>query len=218
MTGVIPKIKICGLSTPETMTAALEGIDGHGADFVGLVFYPPSPRYVETAVASYLAAYVPQKTAVTGLFVDPDDQLLDEILNNVRLDMLQLHGLESPDRVRDLRDRFKKPIIKALSIGSPADVKNALLYEGVADWLLLDAPPSSIVPGGAGVAFDWTLLDGFQSKTPWMLAGGLTPETVGEAVQRTGAPAVDVSSGVESARGIKDTDKIRAFIKAVRGK
>lgn len=217
MTVPSPKIKICGLSTPDAMTAALDGGPGYGADFVGLVFHPASPRHVEIEVAAYLAAYVPDAVKVTGLFVDPDDRMLDQILKNVRLDMIQLHGNETPSRAAEIRGRYARPVIKALSIAAPEDVSAAALYKDAADWLLLDAKGTPDMPGGGGVAFDWGLLDGFQSPRPWLLAGGLTPENVAEAITRTQAPAVDVSSGVESMRGVKDPAKIRAFIRAVRG-
>lgn len=207
----IPKIKICGIKTPDAMTAALES----GADFVGLVFYPPSPRFVEVEVAAYLASYVPDHVIVTGLFVDPDDALLEETLRHVRLDAIQLHGSESPERVAEIKTRFKKPVIKALSIASSQDVATTAQYDGIADWLLLDAKGTADMPGGGGVVFDWPLLEGFTTKTPWLLAGGLTPDNVAQAVQMTRPHGVDVSSGVESSRGVKDPAKIHAFIETV---
>lgn len=217
MTGQSPKIKICGLSTPDAMTAALEGGPGYGADFVGLVFHPASPRHVEIEVAAYLASYVPDAVKVVGLFVSPDDQTLDQILKNVRLDMIQLHGNETPDRVAEIKNKYARPVIKALSITAPADVSATRLYKGAADWLLLDAKGTAEMPGGGGRVFDWALLDHFKSPCPWLLAGGLTPENVMDAITRTRPSAVDVSSGVESMRGIKDPAKIRAFIRAIRG-
>ncbi len=200
-------VKICGLKTPDAMTAALEG----GADFVGLVFHAPSPRHVEIEVATYLASYVPDSVKVVGLFVDPGDKMLTEILANVRLDMIQLHGNENPERVADIKAKFGKPVIKALSIASPEDVAGIAAYEAVADWVMLDSRG-----GGTGKSFDWKLLDGATFTKPWMLAGGLTPGIVGGAIKRLKPTAVDVSSGVESARGIKDAEKIRAFIKAAK--
>ncbi len=211
MTGA-PKIKICGIKTPDAMTAALES----GADFVGLVFYPPSPRFVEIEVASYLASYIPDHIIVTGLFVDPDDALLEETLSHVRLDAIQLHGAESPARVAEIKNRFKKPVIKALSVASKQDARNAGRYHGVADWLLLDAKGTTEMPGGGGLTFDWSLLEDLTAKTPWLLAGGLTPGNVAQAVHMTHPYGVDVSSGVESTRGVKDPAKIRAFIEAVK--
>ncbi len=205
------KVKICGLSTPETMTAALEA----GADFVGLVFHPASPRHVEIEVAAYLSSYVPDSVTITGLFVDPTDETLCQTLENVRIDLIQLHGSETPERVAEIKVKFGKPVMKALSIATREDLKAANLYMG-ADWLLLDAKGTADMPGGNGLSFDWDLLKDFQSPLPWMLAGGLTPENVGEAVKNFQPPAVDVSSGVEGTRGIKDAIKIKAFIKATR--
>ncbi len=200
-------VKICGLKTPDAMTAALED----GADFVGLVFHDPSPRHVEIEVAAYLASYVPDSVKVVGLFVDPDDRKLEEILANVRLDMIQLHGTESPTRVAEIKAKSGKPVIKALSIASPEDVAGITAYEEAADWTLLDSRG-----GGTGKSFDWALLDGMTFEKPWMLAGGLTPNIVKGAIHRLKPTAVDVSSGVESSRGVKDVDIIRSFIKAAK--
>lgn len=201
------QVKICGLKTPDATTAALEG----GADFVGLVFHPPSPRHVELEVAAYLASYVPDSVKVVGLFVDPSDKILAEILGNVRIDMIQLHGAESPERIADIKSKFGKPVIKALSIASPEDVAGIAAFEAAADWMLLDSRG-----GGSGKSFDWALLDGATFAKPWMLAGGLTPNIVKGAIHRLKPTAVDVSSGVESTRGVKDVEKIRAFIKAAK--
>lgn len=201
-------VKICGLKTPDAMTAALE----EGADFVGLVFHPASPRHVEIEVAAYLASYVPETTKIVGLFVDPGDKLLTEILGNVRLDMIQVHGGETPERIADIKNKFGKAIIKSLSITSPEDVAGIGAYEAAADWILLDSSG-----GGTGKSFDWKLLDGVTFAKPWMLAGGLTPGIVGGAIRRLRPGAVDVSSGVESTRGVKDPEKIRAFIRTAKG-
>lgn len=201
------KIKICGLTTPDAITAALEA----GADFVGLVFHPASPRHVEIEVAAYLAQYVPADVQVCGLFVDPDDQKLSKVLENVRIDMIQLHGQESAPRVKDIRARFGKPVIKAIGIATPKDLEIAREMASEADWILLDAPG-----GGTGAAFDWKILQGFQSPKPWMLAGGLTAENVGIALSRLHPDAVDVSSGVEISRGVKDPAKIRTFIQRAK--
>lgn len=200
-------VKICGLKTPDAMTAALEG----GADFVGLVFHESSPRHVDIEVASYLASYVPDSVKTVGLFVDPDDKKLEEILANVRLDMIQLHGRETPTRIAGIKTKFGKPVIKGLSIMSPEDVAGIAAYEEAADWLLLDSRG-----GGTGKSFDWALLDNAAFVRPWMLAGGLTPGIVSGAIKRLKPVAVDVSSGVERARGVKDPDKIRAFLKAAK--
>ena len=205
------KVKICGLTTPDAMTTALEA----GADFVGLVFHPASPRHLEIEVAAYLSSYVPAGVCVTGLFVDPTDETLRQTLENVRIDLLQLHGQETPARVGEIKAKFDKPIIKALPVATRDDLK-ASDAQTAADWLLFDAKGTPDMPGGNGLPFDWTLLEDFQSPRPWLLAGGLTPENVAEAVRRLRPPAVDVSSGVESGRGVKDAGKIRAFIEAVK--
>lgn len=207
------KVKICGLNTPESFSAALEG----GADFVGLVFHPASPRYVDLEIAAYLAHYVPESVQIVGLFVDPSDDLLKKTLENVRLDMIQLHGTETPSRVKEISDLFQKPLIKALPVGSSGDLA-ALNHYPAAEWLLLDAAPSSpeVAFGGGGLSFDWELLKGITSPKQWMLAGGLTPDNVAEAVQTLRPDAVDVSSGIESRRGVKDPAKILAFLRAAK--
>jgi phosphoribosylanthranilate isomerase len=205
------KVKICGLKTPETMTAALE----NGADFVGLVFHPASPRHLEIEVAAYLAGYVPDSVKVCGLFVDPPDDVLTRTLENVRIDIIQLHGRESPERTDEIRRGYRKPVMKALSLSGHSDRAAVDRYQA-ADWLLLDAQGTAEMPGGTGRVFDWSILDGFERAGPWMLAGGLTPENVGQAISLLRPDAVDVSSGVESARGVKDPDKIRAFLRAAK--
>ncbi len=206
-------VKICGLSDEDAIDAALEA----GADYLGLVFYPPSPRAVTAERAAELTQFL-EDVAKVGLFVDPSDTLLDEVLTHLRLDILQFHGAESPDRIDQVRQEFAIPVMKALPISTPADLAAAADYYDVADYLLFDArpPKGSSLPGGNAVAFDWTILSGFQCPLPWMLAGGLTPANVAQAIQITGASMVDVSSGVESAPGVKDADLIRAFITAAK--
>lgn len=199
--------KICGLKTPDAIESAIYGC----ADFVGFVFHPQSPRFVDISVAAYLAHYIPPSLKVVGLFVDAPMDVMAQTMANVRLDMIQLHGAESPADIRAIKDRFQKPIIKSLSVSSAADITKAEDYIGVADWLLLDSGG-----GGTGTPFDWGLLDGFRPPIPWMLAGGLHQGNVREAIERFKPDAVDVSSGVESARGVKDPDKIRAFLAAVK--
>lgn len=203
--------KICGITTPDAMTAAIEG----GAGFVGLVFYPKSPRYLSLEVAAYLAGYVPVHVRKVGLFVDPSDEMLQQTLDAVRLDMLQLHGAESPGRVAEIRHRFGVPVMKALSVASADDLQMVPGYEAAADWLLFDARGTPDMPGGNGLPFDWTLLKDFSSTRPWMLAGGLTAGNVAQALSVLEPDAVDVSSGVETAPGVKDPAKIRAFLTAV---
>lgn len=208
---MVVSVKICGLKTPDAMTAALES----GADFVGLNFYPPSPRYVDIEVAAYIAAYVPNKTKIVGLFVDPDDVTLQNTLNNVRLDIIQLHGSETPERVKEIRETFNLPVMKIIPVTGKESLESAAAFESAADWLMFDAKGDKL-PGGNGIAFDWTILKDRTFKKPWMLAGGLTADNVAEALSILSPTAVDVSSGVESAPGVKDPDKIRNFIAKTR--
>jgi phosphoribosylanthranilate isomerase len=207
--------KICGINDALAMRTAVEG----GASHVGLVFYPPSPRSVTPAAAAALAAIAGTRAVRTGLFVDPDDALIDDVLSQVPLDLLQLHGKESPDRVAALRRRTGRRVMKAIRVGSKADIDGATAYLDAADWLMFDAlPPSGMkntLPGGNAVAFDWTLLAGRAWPLPWMLAGGINAGNVAEAVRLSGTRIVDTSSGVEDMPGRKSPDKIRAFLAAV---
>jgi phosphoribosylanthranilate isomerase len=200
--------KICGLSTPETVDAAVR----FGARFVGFVTYPKSPRHISTDTMRTLGANLPKSVIRVGLFVDPDDALLDEKLATGALDMLQLHGNETPQRTAAIKARTGKPVMKVIKVAAAVDVEQgAKAYEGVADRLMFDAAEGAL-PGGNARAFDWTILSGRGIALPWMLAGGLTPENVAEAVRVTAARAVDVSSGVEETRGAKSIEKIRAFL------
>jgi len=204
--------KICGLSTPETVDAAVR----FGAAFVGFVSFPKSPRHISTETMRALGALVPKAVTRVGLFVDPDDALLDEKLATGALDMLQLHGGETPERVAAIKKRTGRPVMKAIKVGAPDDVARGIAaYAGVVDRLMFDAAEGTL-PGGNAKAFDWTFLSGRAVPLPWFLAGGLTPGNVAEAVRVTGASAVDVSSGVESSRGVKSVDLIRAFLDAVK--
>ncbi len=205
--------KICGLSTPETVDAAVAA----GARFVGFVTFPRSPRHVEElGLLRALGARVPGSVVRVGLFVDPDDTLVDERLATGAIDMLQLHGAETPARVADLKRRTGKPVMKAIKVARPEDVDRGIAdYAGVVDRLMFDAAEGTL-PGGNAKAFDWTFLDGRTMPVPWFLAGGLTPANVAEAVRVTGAPAVDVSSGVESSRGVKSIELIKAFLDAAK--
>ncbi len=208
-------VKICGLSTPDSMTAAVES----GARFVGLVFYPPSPRAVSPHTARQLARLAPTGVRVVGLFVDPDDETLDAVVRQVPLDMLQLHGQETPERVAAIAARFAVPVMKAVRVATAADLEEARAFEDVADWLLFDAkPPSNVhaLPGGNGIPFDWSLLAGRHWQRPWMLSGGLTADNLAEAVAATGAAAVDVSSGVEDRPGHKPPARVRGFLETAR--
>ncbi len=206
--------KICGLKTPEAVAAAIEG----GADLVGFVFFPRSPRNVEPAIVRALSAPVPKGVKKVGLLVDESDARIADILGKCELDLLQLHGTETPQRVAEIRARFGKPAIKAISVSDGADLDRAAAYEGVADYLLFDAkPPKSMagaLPGGNALSFDWSLLAGRRFRLPWFLAGGLTPDNLADAVRISGAPMVDVSSGVEDRPGEKNVSKIRAFLDA----
>ena len=209
------EVKICGLSSPETVACSIEA----GARYVGFVFYPPSPRCVSVQVARELALEVPVGVARVGLFVDPDDDELDSVLETVPLDMVQIHKVTDHDRLSALRERAGLPMILPYAIGGAGDVDAAMALRAQSDLLLLDAKPpkDANLPGGNGVSFDWDILAGRRMPRGWMLAGGLTPQTVGRAVNLTGAPIVDVSSGVESAPGIKDPALIMAFIAAAKG-
>ena len=209
--------KICGVRRPADIDCAAAG----GASYVGFVFYPRSPRNLTPDQAGDLAAATPAGIATVALFVDPDDAALDAVLNRGRIDLLQLHGGESPDRIADIKHRTGVRVMKAIKISVATDFAAATPYLGVADQLLFDAKaPSTLqgaMPGGNAVSFDWALLAGRSWPCPWMLSGGLHPGNVAEAIRVSGAPAVDVSSGVESAPGAKDPVRINAFLRAVSG-
>lgn len=208
------KVKICGI-TSET---ALEAAVAAGADLVGLVFFPPSPRHLSVERAAQLLQYLPRDVQRVGLFVEPEDGLLDQVMNNLRLDWFQFHGRESPARVEAVRQEFGMPVIKAVPVSLAADLEAATAYAEVADWLLFDAKPPAGAdrPGGNAACFDWAMLKGRRWAVPWMLAGGLTPANVAQAIAASGAKAVDVSSGVESAPGVKDAALIDEFVKQAK--
>jgi phosphoribosylanthranilate isomerase len=204
--------KICGLSTAETVDAAVR----FGARYVGFVSYPKSPRHISTDTMRALGARVPKTVTRVGLFVDPDDALLDEKLATGALDMLQLHGSETPQRVAEIRQRSGKLVMKVVKVAGAGDVERGIATHAAgADYLMFDAA-DGVLPGGNAKAFDWTVLSGRIVAVPWMLAGGLTAENVAEAVRVTGARIVDVSSGVEETRGVKSIDRIRAFLDRVK--
>ena len=208
-----PAIKICGLTDAGAVEAAIRG----RADYAGFVFYPPSPRNVTPAQAAELAARAAGRVSRVGLFVDADDQALGDAVVAARLDVLQLHGQETPERAAQLKARFGLPVWKALSVASGADVARAAAYAGAADLILFDAKtPKGTLPGGMGLSFDWSLVAHWRGPMAWGLAGGLTPANVAQAARLTGAPLVDTSSGVESAPGVKDTGLIADFCRAVR--
>lgn len=208
--------KICGVKTPEAAEAALKG----GARLIGFIFYPPSPRSLEPEPAGPLARQIGGRALRTGVFVDPSDELLACYLAAVPLDLLQLHGKETPRRVAEIRARWGLPVMKAIPVARPDDLAAAESYAAVADRLLFDAKPpkdlKNALPGGNAVSFDWRILAGQRFARPWLLSGGLDAENVRQAVEISGAPGIDVSSGVESAPGEKDLEKIRAFLDIAR--
>lgn len=208
------KVKICGIKTSEALQAALDA----RADFIGFVFYPPSPRSLSPEAAAELAKLARGCAMTVALVVDADDALLDRIVTTVDPDMLQLHGSETPERVAEIARRWGKPVIKAIKVETAADAARAFDYSGLAQLILFDAKApkdlAGALPGGNGLAFDWRLLDGVKDRVPFLLSGGLTPDNVADAIKATGAAIVDVSSGVETAPGVKSADLIRRFIAA----
>jgi phosphoribosylanthranilate isomerase len=209
-------VKVCGLREPEAVRAAA----AHGARAVGFVFYPPSPRDVTPAQAGALSADLADGVLKVGVFVDPDDALLDAVLGTVPLDVLQLHGGEGPERVMALRTRTGRQVAKALRVATAADLEPVERFARVADYILLDAKPSpapKTLPGGNGLSFDWRLVRGLPAGLSWMLSGGLDADNLAEAIGLTGARFVDVSSGVESSPGVKDSAKIRRFLETAAG-
>ncbi len=207
-----PLTKICGLNTPESLDATMKA----RADYAGLNFYAPSPRYVTPAQAAVLAARATGRILTVGVYVDPEDAFLADTVTAAKLNAIQLHGSETPERLARIKAHFGVPVWKVLSITCTEDVKRADLYRDTADFILFDAKtPKGALPGGMGLTFDWSLLAAYRGPLPWGLAGGLTPANVADALRQTSAPLVDTSSGVESAPGVKDVDKIAAFCKAV---
>ncbi|NBZ88465.1 phosphoribosylanthranilate isomerase [Stagnihabitans tardus] len=206
------RVKICGLKT----LADVQAVAAAGAAYAGFNFFPKSPRYVTPAQARELALEAPVGLAKVALVVDATDDLLDTLVETVPLDMLQLHGHESPERVAEVRARYGLPVMKVLGVAGEEDLAQILDHSVVADQLLIDAkaPKGAVLPGGNGVSFDWRLIAGRRWLRPWMLAGGLTPDNVAEAIRLTGASQVDVASGVESAPGQKDALRIAAFVRA----
>lgn len=211
------KVKICGLRSAPALDAAIQA----GTDYFGLVFFPPSPRSIGPGEARALVERASGRAVSVALLVDPDDAAIETVLREVAPGMLQLHGRETPERVAEIRERWKLPVIKAIRVGSEADARASIAYDGIADMVLFDAlPPSGdtqALPGGNGVPFDWqTLADMSRDKRQFILSGGLNAANVSEAIAATGARFVDVSSGVESAPGEKEPEMIRGFIAAAR--
>lgn len=214
------EVKICGVKTQDAVDAAVE----HEVDYLGFNFYPPSPRFVAPKAAAKLVETVPELVVKVGLVVDPTDQMLEVITGAMPLDLIQLHGKESPDRVQEINEKFEIPVAKAIPIASAADFDLAADYEDLVDLLLFDRkPPAQLasgekpLPGGNGMTFDWNLVAGRDFASAWMLSGGLTPQNVVQAIKMTNAEAVDVSSGVETKPGEKDPDLIAAFLDIVHG-
>ena len=208
-------IKICGLSTPETIAAAAEA----GASHVGLVHFEPSPRHLPLQMAAQLRAEVPAMVKVVLLLVDPDLATVTRAIEEIRPDVVQLHGKETPDFLARIREGTGVDVWKAIGVRSAQSLADSARFAGAADRLLFDAPPpdGALMPGGTGEQFDWRLLKRHDHATPWGLAGGLTPDNVAEAIRATNAPLVDASSGLESAPGVKDVGKIAAFCSAAKG-
>ncbi|HEY2068495.1 MAG TPA: phosphoribosylanthranilate isomerase [Rhizomicrobium sp.] len=208
------EVKICGLTNAEAADAALRA----GVDYAGLVFHPASPRYVAPEQAASLAARLRGRTRIVALLADAKDDAIARAIAAAAPDFLQLHGRETVDRVAEIRSRFGRAVIKVISVADAADLANVAAYEGVADMLMFDtkAPAGADRPGGHGVAFDWQLLRGRNFSRPWLLAGGLNAENVARAIRSAEAPGVDVSSGVETAPGIKSAEMIGAFVAAAR--
>lgn len=210
------EVKICGVTTPESAAAVSKA----GARLIGLNFYPKSPRALTPEQAARIASAIAPGVVRVGLFVDPEDSQIESVLKAVPLDMLQLHGEETPERVAALKARFELPVMKVLKIARKEDLAQVTAYSGAADRFLFDARPpkdrKDALPGGNAVAFDWRILAGQRFAKPWMLAGGLKPENLRQAVEISGARAVDTASGVESAPGVKDPERIRAFMAAAQ--
>ena len=209
-----PAIKICGINSAKALDAAIIA----RADYAGFVFFPASPRNVSIVEAATLSARAEGRIGRVGLFVDADDALIAEAVAAAKLDVLQLHGSETPERAGQLKARFGLPVWKALAVSAAGDADRARAYAGAADLALFDAKtPKGSLPGGMGLAFDWTLVANWKGPLAWGLAGGLTPGNAAEAVRITGARLVDTSSGVETAPGVKDAGRIADFCRAARG-
>jgi phosphoribosylanthranilate isomerase len=209
-----PVVKICGLSTPATLDAVLDA----GADMVGFVFFPKSPRHIDWETARAFGRQARGQAKIVALSVDADDDTLKRIVDALSPDLMQLHGSETPVRVKEIRELCARPTMKAIGVAARTDLAAAEAYRSVADTLLIDAKPpkGAALPGGNGRPFDWSLTREFRPSVPWLLSGGLDPDTVERAIALSRARGVDVSSGVESAPGVKDPAKIRAFVAAAR--
>ena len=207
------RVKICGITNTADMDASIK----YGTYYAGLMFFEKSPRFVNLNLAKKLSLHAGNKIKKVAVTVNLTNQILDEIVNNVPLDFIQLHGKETPERVYEIKTRYKLPVIKAIGISELDDLDLISLFKGVADQLLIDAksPSSSVLPGGNGLNFDWELLRNFEFRCPWLLAGGLNSENAAEAIKLTGARQLDLSSGVEKVPGLKDHRKISLFMSAI---
>ena len=207
------RVKICGITDIADMNTCLR----YGVHYAGLMFFEKSPRYLDLNLARKLSLYAGDQIKKVGVTVNLNNQIIDKIIEKVPLDFIQLHGHEPPERVREIKVRYNLPVIKALSVSQKSDLNSILRFKDVADQLLIDAksPPSSVLPGGNGLNFDWNLLKGFKFECPWLLAGGLTGENVKEAIKLTGANQLDLSSGVEKTPGQKDEEKISLFMSSM---
>ena len=208
------EVKICGLKTTDDIDAAIAG----GADYIGLVFFPPSPRNVSLELGKRLAEHIRGRSKIVALTVDADDQLLADIARDIRPDVIQLHGSETQDRIAEVKRITGAKTLKVVKVATAEDAKNALVFSAAADRILFDAkaPPDSPIPGGNGLSFDWTALEAVKGQLDYMLSGGLNPDNVRDAIRLTGTSAVDVSSGVEREPGEKDPARIRAFLEAAK--
>ncbi|MBT5185786.1 MAG: phosphoribosylanthranilate isomerase [Kordiimonadaceae bacterium] len=208
--------KICGLTTEETVRAALDG----GARYIGFVFYPPSPRNISFEQVALLGEIIKNDALKVGVFVNPDDELIRDTLRHIDLDVLQLHGNESIERIQYLKNKFSKIVMKAISVESVSDIARAREYEKMADMLLFDAKApinmNNALPGGNGLEFDWNLIAGYKWRVPWMLSGGLNDKNVSEAIKISGAKLVDISSGIETEPGVKSANLINSFLTTVQ--
>lgn len=208
------RVKICGVTSQQSMRDIYDA----GAQYIGLVFFDKSPRNVTFEQAQAISQAAPRDLVKVALTVDPDNGFLERLVNTVPLDMIQLHGRETPQRVSEIKQKTGMKVMKAIGLAEPEDLKTIDRYEGVADQIMVDAKPmeDATLPGGNGFAFDWNILKEKRWSTPWMLAGGLNPDNIAQAVKITGARQIDVSSGVEASPGKKDREKINAFIKAAQ--
>ena len=207
------RVKICGITDIADMDTCLR----HGVHYAGLMFFEKSPRFLDLNLARKLSLHAGDQIKKVGVTVNLDNQTIDKILAKVPLDFIQLHGHETPERVQEIKTRYKLPVIKAIGVSKKSDLESILLFKDVADQLLIDAKSSSssVLPGGNGLNFDWNLLKNFKFECPWLLAGGLTSENVKKAIKLTGANQLDLSSGVEKTPGQKDEDKISLFMSSI---